>query len=542
MKQENDGKKQEMLRVAAYIRVSTENENQEDSYEAQGKYFSELLQTHAGWVSAGVYADYGLSAVSLRKRNGLIRILRHCRAGRIDRIVCKSVSRFARNTRDFILLMRELEDCGVTIAFEKEGMDTADGCSEFIMTAIAALAQEESSQISGSIRWSNERRFPRGEVRNFAIYGYRYATGNESVETMESGYRLRRLEIVEQEAEVVRRIFREAAQGKTYADIARDLNREQVPPPNAVQNGWRAKYISQIVCHERYAGQVLTQKTYKTDCLSEKVNRNEGALPQYVINGHHPAIISTELFEEVQKVVDFHKKEKRGTKKTWYPFSKRLVCQCCGRYYHATNLNGNMRIWRCATVLENNGKERCLSERIYESELVEMFRRAFRERFTLLSRTPAVQDFTSGSVPIRVHNKRNSCVEEIIEKMELLQNLDSIEQDRAFLMQKKLTAEEGYREAGESSGGNVVKMETHLNYLEQYWKELEEDYAVRNDALHWLKNLPKGEEGMKELLEDMPIEYVKAFCISITVFSPSYCKVRWFDDVETEVVLSLKAV
>ena len=199
------------IRVAAYIRVSTDMSDQENSYETQEKYFNQLIQSNPEWNAVGVYSDYGISGTSKEKRTGFRRLMRHCKDGKIDRIVCKSISRFARNTADFMTALDTLHDCGVTILFEKENLDTADPTSDFILTTLAAIAQEESRSISGNIRQGNKMRFPKGEVPNKIMYGYRY---NGKMVTSESGYEYKDIEVVEEEAKVVRRIFNEVVEGK----------------------------------------------------------------------------------------------------------------------------------------------------------------------------------------------------------------------------------------------------------------------------------------------------------------------------------------
>ncbi len=181
------------LKVAAYIRVSTFKDEQEDSYELQERYFTNLLEANPTWVSVGVYSDYAVTATSTGKRTGFKRLMRHCQEGKIDRIISKSISRFARNTRDFLMAIRILNESGVTIFFEKENIDTAEEKNEFIMTTLGALAQEESRSISENIRWGFQKRFPLGEARNIDIYGYAYADGNDAYTVTENGYRFRNL-------------------------------------------------------------------------------------------------------------------------------------------------------------------------------------------------------------------------------------------------------------------------------------------------------------------------------------------------------------
>ena len=162
------------LRVAAYIRVSTDRKDQENSYELQEQYFMQLLSSHAEWQNAGIYADYGISGTGISKRSGFRSLLLHCQEGKIDRIVCKSISRFARNTEDFLTAMRILQDNQVTVFFEKENLDTREPISEFIFTTLGALAQEESRSISENGRLANQMRFSRGDVGNKLLYGYHY--------------------------------------------------------------------------------------------------------------------------------------------------------------------------------------------------------------------------------------------------------------------------------------------------------------------------------------------------------------------------------
>ena len=272
------------LRVAAYIRVSTDSSDQENSYETQDRYFTELLTRNPEWIGAGVYSDYGISGTNQQHRTGYKRLLRHCREEKIDRIVCKSISRFARNTSDFMTALNILHDHHVTILFEKEGLDTADPTSDFILTTLAAIAQEESRSISSNIRWGNKKRYPKGQVRNYDIYGYRYAEGKNAFETMEDGYEIRRVELVEEEAAIVRRIFQEVEDGERYSDIARRLNYEHIPAPDqgkakrkirgrttvkeGIETGWTSAMISRIITLERYCVDALLLKTYTPDFMT----------------------------------------------------------------------------------------------------------------------------------------------------------------------------------------------------------------------------------------------------------------------------------
>ena len=592
------------LRVAAYIRVSSDSSDQENSYETQDKYFSGLLSKNPEWISAGVYSDYGISGTDKQHRTGYKRLLRHCREGKLDRIVCKSISRFARNTSDFMTALNTLHEHQVTILFEKEGLDTADPTSDFILTTLAAIAQEESRSISSNIRWGNQKRYPKGQARNYDIYGYCYAEGEDAFETMEDGYQIHRVEIVEEEAAIVRRIFQEVEDGERYSDIARRLNYEHIPAPDqgkakrkvrgrttvkeGIETGWTAAMISRMITLERYCGDALLQKTYTPDFLTHKSRVNNGEMPQYLVRDHHPAIISREQFERVQKVrqgnaARFSNKGKR----TDHPFSGRLICAHCGRAYNIRNAS-HYPIWFCPTSALNNGKSVCHAEKIYEEQAVRMFRKAFTDRFHLLSEPVLddvkVADILSGrygeeSPRCGFDQRADSFVEQIRQRLVNIQKMDFMERDRGFLKRQiealKVTASEAESrrrvlttqrdtmeirkkllndtkvDDGELAAlGNRIesesarireaeedqkKLEQRLIHLERYWEQLEAGHEERDRALEWIGTLPKSRDGTVAFLNGLTSTYVKAFALSITVHDPLHYTVHWFDDTSTDV-------
>lgn len=593
------------LRVAAYIRVSTDSSDQENSYETQDRYFTELLSRNPEWISAGVYSDYGISGTNKQHRTGYKRLLRHCREGKIDRIVCKSISRFARNTSDFMTALNILHEHQVTILFEKEGLDTADPTSDFILTTLAAIAQEESRSISSNIRWGNQKRYPKGQARNYDIYGYRYAEGEDAFETMEDGYQIHRVEIVEAEAAIVRRIFQEVEDGERYSDIARRLNYEHIPAPDqgkakrkirgrttvkeGIETGWTAAMISRMITLERYCGDALLQKTYTPDYLTHKTRKNEGEMPQYLVRDHHPAIISRDQFERVQKIRQGNAaRYGNGGKRTDRPFSGRLICAHCGRAYNIRNAS-HYPIWFCPTSALNNGKAVCHAEKIYEEQAVRMFRKAFTDRFHLLSEPVLddvkVADIMSGRYgeedgPMCGFDQRaDSFVEQIRQRLVNIQKMDFMERDRGFLKRQiealNLTISEAAdrrrilstqrdtmeirrellndelvderelaalkeRIEGESARIREAeedreKLEQRLTHLERYWEQLEAGHEERDRALEWIGTLPKGREGTIAFLNGLTSTYVKAFALSIIVYDPLHYTVHWFDDTSTDV-------
>lgn len=593
------------LRTAAYIRVSSDSSDQENSYETQERYFSNLLSQNPDWVNAGVYSDYGISGTSKAKRTGYKRLLRHCSEGKIDRIVCKSISRFARNTSDFMTALNLLHDHQVTIYFEKEGLDTADPVSDFILTTLAAIAQEESRSISTNIRWGNQKRYPKGQTRNYDIYGYRFAEGDDAMETFEDGYQIRRVEIVEEEAAIVRRIFNEVEEGESFAKIARQLNFEHVKSPDhgkakrkrrgrttakeGIETGWTSGMISRMVRLERYCGDVLLQKSYTPDYLTHRSVKNNGSVPQFLVKDHHPAIISREQFERVQVILESNSiRFSSKTEPTPYPFSGRLICAHCGRAYSIRNA-GSYPIWFCPTAALNNGKRVCHAEKVYEEQVVRMFRRAFTDRFRLLE-APVQDDVKAADimsgrygeeeeVTCSFDKKADGFVEQVRQRLLNIQKLDFMERDRAFLKRQiealKVTISEAARRSRmlvtqketmevrrdllhddtidpasiEKASARIAdeeerikkaesekeQLEQRLSYLEAYWERLEEDHAERDRALEWLDTLPEGREGTVQFLNGLTSAYVKAFALSITIHDPLHYTVHWFDDTYTEV-------
>ena len=593
------------LRVAAYIRVSTDSSDQENSYETQDRYFTELLTRNPEWIGAGVYSDYGISGTNQQHRTGYKRLLRHCREEKIDRIVCKSISRFARNTSDFMTALNILHDHHVTILFEKEGLDTADPTSDFILTTLAAIAQEESRSISSNIRWGNKKRYTKGQVRNYDIYGYRYAEGKNAFETMEDGYEIRRVELVEEEAAIVRRIFQEVEDGERYSDIARRLNYEHIPAPDqgkakrkirgrttvkeGIETGWTSAMISRMITLERYCGDALLQKTYTPDFLTHKSRKNEGEMPQYLVRDHHPAIINREQFERVQKIRQGNAaRYGNGGKRTDRPFSGRLICAHCGRAYNIRNVS-HYPIWFCPTSALNNGKAVCHAEKIYEEQAVRMFRKAFTERFRLLSEPVMddvkVADIMSGRYGeeegprCSFDQRADGFVEQIRQRLVNIQKMDFMERDREFLKRQiealNLTISEAadrrrilvtQRDTMEIrkellndelvDDSTLAALDTHigeeaariqeaeeekrrlgqrLTHLESYWEQLEAGHEERDKALEWIKTLPEGREGTIAFLNGLTSTYVKAFALSITVHDPLHYTVHWFDDTFTDV-------
>ena len=309
-------------KVAAYCRVSTDSKDQLNSYRTQIGYYTNYIAQHPGWELADIYADEGITGTSLEKRDEFKRMLQDCRAGKITRILVKSVSRFARNTLELIETTRELKDLGVVVVFEEQGIDTAQILGEMQLTLLAMAAQEESTSISKNMRWSIQKRMDAGTyLGNTAPYGYRLEDGQ--------------LKIEETEATVVRRIFEMRLSGMGQVAITQELNRKRIQPRDG--KPWTVYRVRYILSNERYIGDSLFQKKYIADPLSHKSVRNHGERDQYYIHDTHEAIISRENFQKVQE--SFQNQSPRRSK-TPHLFVHRILCPQCGCHYRYIRSSG----------------------------------------------------------------------------------------------------------------------------------------------------------------------------------------------------------
>ena len=276
------------LRVAAYCRVSTEEEEQQSSYEAQCTYYTDKIMTNPEWTMAGIFADEGISGTSTKNRDDFNRMIRRCRQRKIDLILTKSISRFARNTLDSLKYIRALKGMGIGIIFEKENINTLETDTELIITFMSAFAQSESESISANVRWGKRQAMKEGKTSvNFKkLYGfYLDDEGNPQVNS--------------DQAEAVRSIYDQYLQGASLRMIRLSLEEKKVLNPTGGAK-WDISKIRSILGNEKYCGDVLMQKTFTQDCINKKVIKNTGQLPMYLIQNNHPAIVSREIYRAVQ--------------------------------------------------------------------------------------------------------------------------------------------------------------------------------------------------------------------------------------------------
>lgn len=386
---------QQKLRVAAYARVSTDHEEQQTSYEAQVDYYTKTIKARTDWAFAGMYADEGISATSTAKREGFKRMIADAMAGKIDRILTKSVSRFARNTVDSISTIRMLKEKGIGVTFEKENIDTLDSKGELLITLMSSLAQEESRSISENTTWGQRKRFADGKVTMpyKRFLGYDRGENGEPV-------------VNEEQAETVRLIYRLYLDGKSEAQIARQLMQRGILSPGGKEK-WTTTTIRSILTNEKYKGDALLQKTFCTDFLTKKIKVNEGEVPQYYVKNSHPAIVSEEVFELAQS--ERSRRQESGMRiSSESAFAGKLYCGACGSVYGSKVWNSNNQyrrvIWRCNSKYDKRrGATYCTTPHLTDEQIqrafVQMMGELTAERTEVLSfyeeRLPGLSDTAS---------------------------------------------------------------------------------------------------------------------------------------------------
>lgn len=349
------------LRVAAYARVSSDSDDQENSFAAQVKAYTSFIREHEDWDMVDMYADDGITGLRMDKRVDFLRLLHDCRRGKIDRILTKSVSRFSRNTRDCLTTIRELKALGVSVYFEKENIDTATMTDELIFTFFAGNAQNESMSISGNMRWSYEHRMKSGKfITCKAPFGYRLVEG--------------RLEIQEQEAEIVRFVFDSYLNGKSKDELAQEITAMGYPTRDGKKK-WQYTTIDYMLKNERYMGDALLQKRYTTSALPFRKKRNNGEQDKYYFKYSHPPILSPEVFEQAQQL-NQSRVLPAMSKRSEYPLSQRIRCGECGSSFKRKICRGKI-YWICWN--HNRGKSNCSITQIPEAEIYGAFLRLYNK-------------------------------------------------------------------------------------------------------------------------------------------------------------------
>lgn len=348
-----------LLRVAAYARVSTSSDEQLNSYAAQNRYYTDLITAHQDWKLVDIYADEGISGTSTDKRQDFQRMMADCRRGLIDRVLTKSIARFARNTKDCLEAVRELKSIGVSVYFEKEKLDTAIMSSEMITAVMASLAQKESESIGSNMRWSYQKRMESGEFNTCkAPYGYRLIDG--------------KLVIEDAEAKVVQYIFKQYLSGKNKDEIAAELKQSSVPTRSDVHE-WKGSTIYHILNNERYGGNALLAKRITSEGFPKRKIKNNGKKPQYLVEGSNPPIVNQEVFRQAQKLAETRRIIPKTDSRP-HPLQKKIVCSCCGAVFKRQQPR-DTEYWICYNRYES--KENCSMPSVTTAAIEEAFCRLY---------------------------------------------------------------------------------------------------------------------------------------------------------------------
>ena len=378
------------LRVAAYCRVSTKEEEQASSYEAQCEYYTDKIMSNKEWTMAGIFADEGITGTSTKKRTEFLRMIRQCKQKKIDLILTKSIQRFARNTLDCINYTRILRQLGIGVLFEKENINSLPPDSEFMITMYGAMAQSESESISGNIRRGRQMHAKVGtlKVPCYRLYGYEKDTAGK-------------FRVIPEQAEIVRELYKRYESGASLRNLQDWLEENQIKTV-LWESKWTTTAIKGILTNEKYCGDVLLQKTFRTDVISKKVIKNVGQMAQYYMPDHHEAIVSREQYNAV-KAEMARRSALRSPSKTAvtgrscytskYALSDRLVCGECGTLYRRctwTSLGRKYPVWRCMSRL-NYGTKYChdsptIKEEPLQAAILAAINSAMSEKPVLLDR------------------------------------------------------------------------------------------------------------------------------------------------------------
>ena len=355
------------LQVAAYCRVSTLLEEQESSYEAQIRHYTSYINAHPGWMLSGIYADEGLSGTQTAQRTEFNRMIEDCLCGKVDLVITKSISRFARNTLDCLKYIRLLKSHDIAIYFEKENINTLDAKGEVLITIMASLAQQESQSISQNVSMGIRYQYRQGKIRlnHTRFLGYTKDSDGQLV-------------IVPEQAKIVRRIYQEFLDGKTPGKIAQGLTDDEILTVSGKYT-WRESTVRSILKNEKYIGDALLQKEYTADYLTKKRVHNTGILPQYYVEDDHEAIISREEYQRVQEEFRRRSRDRYESQKedesVVYAFTNRIRCSCCGDTYRRVKANGTNKntTWRCKTHMRkaSSCNNRILQEKVLQEAVLQ---------------------------------------------------------------------------------------------------------------------------------------------------------------------------
>ena len=469
-------------KVAAYARVSTDTEEQISSYEAQVDYYIRYIKSKSNWEFIEVYTDEGISATNTKKRDGFNRMIKDALDKKIDLIVTKSVSRFARNTVDTLTTVRKLKEKGVEVYFEKENIYKLDSKGELLITIMSSLAQEESRSISENVTLGQRKRFADGKVslpyKNFLGY----EKGKDGIP-----------KIIEKEAKIVRLIYRLFLEGKTISAITKHLTDIKIPTP-AGKEKWYTTTVRSILTNEKYKGDALLQKCYTIDFLTKKTKKNEGEVPQYYVKQSHEAIISPEIYDLVQD--ELKKREQAKVNHSCRSiFSSKIICGECGGFYgpkvwHSTD-KYRKTIWQCNNKFKN--KEKCKTPHLTEEQIKEEFIRVFNNLIS--NKDEIIEDCENAILELTNTENIDNEISKLQEENEAIINLMK---NLIYENSRKAIDQDEYNEKYDSYTENHEKIKNKISKLE----EKKQNLKVRRDKIKiFIDNLKNHSEVIYEFDE-----------------------------------------
>lgn len=395
---------QRQLRVAAYCRVSTDEEEQLTSYEAQQTYYTDKIMGNPEWTMAGIFADEGITGTSARKRPEFLRMIRQCKQKKIDIVLTKSISRFARNTVDCLKYVRALRELGIAVIFEKENINTLETDSEMLITLLGAFAQAESESISANVRWGKRQAMREGRVTINYKRWYAYEKGPDG-----------QPELDYERAQIVWDMGLRLLAGASLRQLKAWLEERQIPNIDGGYE-WTISAIRSILSDVKNCGDILMQKTFTRDCISRKVVKNTGQLPMYLIKDHHEPIFDRDTFNAIQAELARRNARRSPSKKnastgkgcyaSKYALSERLVCRECGTLYRRCtwSRNGKKRVvWRCVSRLDY-GTKYChdsptLNEEPLQKSILAAINSAMSDKGTLIRDITGAMELELAPIP-----------------------------------------------------------------------------------------------------------------------------------------------
>ena len=388
------------LRVAAYARVSTDHDDQQTSFESQQIYYLDKIKSNPNWTFVDIYADEGISGTQAYRRENFMRMIRDCEEGKIDLVLTKSISRFARNTLDTLKYVRKLRDRRIGIMFEEEGINTLDMAGELLLTVLSSVAQQESETISSHVKLGFKMKRERGEMVGFnSCYGYVY---NDKKDKMI---------INEEQAKYVRMIFQWYLNGYGGRSIAKMLTEMGIPSPTG-RDHWCENSVTGIIRNEKYVGDLCQGKTYTTDAVTHKVVKNKGEEDMYYTKDHHEPIISREDWDQALSILNSRNATISNGRKamTRFTFSGRFRCGFCGKTYTKKSLYKKRPAWDCISVA-SLGRQYCPDSKIMHEDVIKS---AFMQAYHLLTSNDSlavnqflekIQDSIRSSTPSQMKTK-----------------------------------------------------------------------------------------------------------------------------------------